>query len=33
MYINSPGDSFTALTAIHDMMQYIKSQIQTVCLG
>ena len=33
MYINSPGGSFTALTAIHDTMQYIKPQIQTVCLG
>ena len=33
MYINSPGGSFTALTAIYDTMQYIKPQIQTVCLG
>ena len=32
MYINSPGGSFTALTAIYDTMQYIKPQIQTVCL-
>jgi ATP-dependent Clp protease protease subunit len=33
MYINSPGGSFTALTAIYDTMEYIKPQIQTVCLG
>ena len=33
MYINSPGGSFTALAAIYDTMQYIKPQIQTVCLG
>jgi len=33
MYINSPGGSFTALTAIYDTMQYIKPQLQTVCLG
>lgn len=33
MYINSPGGSFTALTAIYDTMMYIKPEIQTVCLG
>ncbi|MCQ9368331.1 ATP-dependent Clp protease proteolytic subunit [Brevibacterium sp. 50QC2O2] len=33
LYINSPGGSFTALTAIYDTMQYVKPQIQTVCLG
>ena len=33
MYINSPGGSFTAMTAIYDTMMYIKPQIQTVCLG
>ncbi|MFT0762970.1 ATP-dependent Clp protease proteolytic subunit [Scrofimicrobium sp. R131] len=33
MYINSPGGSFTAMTAIYDTMQYIRPQIQTVCLG
>ncbi|MFC5380315.1 ATP-dependent Clp protease proteolytic subunit [Aquipuribacter nitratireducens] len=32
-YINSPGGSFTALTAIYDTMQYIKPDIQTYCLG
>lgn len=33
MYINSPGGSFTAMTAIYDTMQYISPQVQTVCLG
>ena len=33
MYINSPGGSFTALTAIYDTMQYVKPEIQTVCLA
>ena len=33
MYINSPGGSFTAMTAIYDTMQYIQPQIQTVVLG
>jgi len=33
IYINSPGGSFTALTAIYDTMQFIKPDVQTVCLG
>ncbi|MBA2574547.1 MAG: ATP-dependent Clp protease proteolytic subunit [Nocardioidaceae bacterium] len=33
IYINSPGGSFTALTAIYDTMRYLKPDIQTVCLG
>jgi ATP-dependent Clp protease protease subunit len=33
MYINSPGGSFTAMTAIFDTMQYIRPHIQTVVLG
>jgi ATP-dependent Clp protease, protease subunit len=33
MYINSPGGSFTAMTAIYDTMQYVRPHIQTVCLG
>ena len=33
MYINSPGGSFTAMTAIYDTMQYVSPQIQTVVLG
>jgi ATP-dependent Clp protease protease subunit len=33
LYINSPGGSFTALTAIYDTMQYVRPDIQTVCMG
>ncbi|TCO44214.1 ATP-dependent Clp protease proteolytic subunit [Actinocrispum wychmicini] len=33
MYINSPGGSFTSMTAIYDTMQYVSPDIQTVCLG
>ncbi len=33
MYINSPGGSFTSLTAIYDTMRFIKPEVQTVCLG
>jgi ATP-dependent Clp protease protease subunit len=33
VYINSPGGSFTALTAIYDTMQYVRPDIQTVCMG
>ncbi len=33
IYINSPGGSFTALTAIYDTLRYLKPDVQTVCLG
>jgi ATP-dependent Clp protease protease subunit len=33
MYINSPGGSYTAMTAIYDTMQYVRPDIVTVCLG
>ncbi len=33
MYINSPGGSVTAGLAIYDTMQYVKSDIQTICMG
>src|ERR1700710_1147740 len=33
MYINSPGGSFTSMTAIYDTMQFVRPEIQTVCLG
>jgi ATP-dependent Clp protease, protease subunit len=33
IYINSPGGSYTAMTAIYDTMQFVKPEIQTVCLG
>ena len=33
IYIKSPGGSYTAMTAIYDTMQFVKPQVQTVCLG
>lgn len=33
MYINSPGGVVTAGMAIYDTMNYIKPDVQTVCLG
>jgi ATP-dependent Clp protease protease subunit len=33
IYINSPGGSFTALTAIYDTMQFVRPEISTVCMG
>jgi len=33
IYINSPGGSYTAMTAIYDTMRFVKPEIQTVCLG
>ncbi|NJP99403.1 ATP-dependent Clp protease proteolytic subunit [Streptomyces zingiberis] len=33
IYINSPGGSFTALTAIYDTIQFVKPDVQTVCMG
>lgn len=33
LYINSPGGSFTALTAIYDTMQFIKPDVQTFVIG
>ena len=33
LYINSPGGSVTAGLAIYDTMQYVRPDIQTVCLG
>ena len=33
LYINSPGGSFTAMTAIYDTLQFVTSDIETVCLG
>jgi ATP-dependent Clp protease protease subunit len=33
IYINSPGGSFTALTAIYDTMVYVRPEIQTICMG
>src|SRR5581483_2376020 len=33
LYINSPGGSFAALTAIYDTMQFVRPDIQTICMG
>ncbi|MCX7786646.1 MAG: ATP-dependent Clp endopeptidase proteolytic subunit ClpP [Spirochaetes bacterium] len=33
LYINSPGGSVTAGLAIYDTIQYIKPNVQTICLG
>jgi len=33
LYVNSPGGSVTAGLAIYDTMQYIKPDIQTICMG
>lgn len=33
LYINSPGGSVTATMAMLDTMNYVQSQIQTICIG
>ena len=33
LYINSPGGSITAGMAIYDTMQYIRADVQTICIG
>ncbi len=33
LYINSPGGSVTAGLAIYDTMQYVKCDVQTICIG
>ena len=33
MYINSPGGSVSAGLAIYDTMQYLKSPVNTICMG
>ncbi|REK86862.1 ATP-dependent Clp protease proteolytic subunit [Streptomyces inhibens] len=33
LYINSPGGSFTAMTAIYDTMRFVSCDVETVCLG
>jgi len=33
LYINSPGGSVTAGMAIYDTMQYVKADVQTICVG
>jgi ATP-dependent Clp protease protease subunit len=33
IYINSPGGSFSAMTAIYDTMQFVTCDVATVCIG
>ncbi|WP_329342806.1 ATP-dependent Clp protease proteolytic subunit [Streptomyces sp. NBC_01352] len=33
LYINSPGGSFSAMSAIYDTMQYVRCDVETTCLG
>lgn len=33
LYINSPGGSFSGLTAIYDTMQYVRPDVATICMG
>jgi ATP-dependent Clp protease, protease subunit len=33
LYINSPGGSSTALLSIYDTMQYVRSDVSTICMG
>jgi ATP-dependent Clp protease, protease subunit len=33
LYINSPGGSITAGMAIYDVMQYVKPNVATICIG
>jgi ATP-dependent Clp protease protease subunit len=33
LYINSPGGDITSLFAVYDTMQYIKSDVSTICMG
>jgi len=33
MYINSPGGSVSSALAIYDTMQYVKPDVQTICIG
>jgi ATP-dependent Clp protease protease subunit len=33
IYVNSPGGSVTAGLAIYDTMQYVKSDVSTICVG
>ncbi|MFF5307265.1 ATP-dependent Clp protease proteolytic subunit [Streptomyces sp. NPDC013161] len=33
LYINSPGGSFTAMSAIYDTLQFVTCDVETICLG
>jgi ATP-dependent Clp protease, protease subunit len=33
LYINSPGGSFTAMSAIYDTMRFVGCDVETICMG
>ncbi|WP_030865468.1 ATP-dependent Clp protease proteolytic subunit [Streptomyces sp. NRRL S-37] len=33
LYVNSPGGSFHAMSAIYDTLRYVSCDVQTICLG
>ncbi|MGW3730090.1 ATP-dependent Clp protease proteolytic subunit, partial [Streptomyces sp. NPDC000851] len=33
LYINSPGGSFSAMSALYDTMRYVGCDVETICLG
>ncbi|APY89720.1 ATP-dependent Clp protease proteolytic subunit [Streptomyces alfalfae] len=33
LYINSPGGSFSAMTALYDTMRFVSCDVETICLG
>ncbi|MEU1851202.1 ATP-dependent Clp protease proteolytic subunit [Streptomyces sp. NPDC019990] len=33
LYINSPGGTFDAMTAVYDTMRYVNCDVETICLG
>ncbi|MFI9831356.1 ATP-dependent Clp protease proteolytic subunit [Streptomyces sp. NPDC051913] len=33
LYVNSPGGSFSAMSAIYDTMRYVSCDVETICLG
>ncbi|MGW2638258.1 ATP-dependent Clp protease proteolytic subunit [Streptomyces sp. NPDC001348] len=33
LYVNSPGGSFSAMTAVYDTMRYVSCDVETICLG
>lgn len=33
LYLNSPGGSFSALTAIYDTMRFVRCDVATICVG
>ncbi|MFD7136893.1 ATP-dependent Clp protease proteolytic subunit [Streptomyces sp. NPDC059894] len=33
LYVNSPGGSFSAMSAVYDTLRYVTCDVETVCLG